>query len=88
MGLISPRLPDLDYEEWERKPLMQRIKPMAQDWAEGGFGTPDAVLVLYVVKIALYAFGAAAITSTSTVTSRTTTRPRRRCSRPSTPDWR
>jgi hypothetical protein len=63
MGLISPRLPDLDYEEWERKPLMQRIKPMAQDWAEGGFGTPDAVLVLYVVKIALYAFGAAAITA-------------------------
>jgi hypothetical protein len=63
MGLISPRLPDLDYEEWERKPLMQRIKPMAQDWAEGGFGTPDAVLALYVVKIALYAFGAAAITA-------------------------
>jgi len=63
MGLISPRLPDLDYAAWERKPLMQRIKPMAQDWAEGGFGTPDAVLVLYVVKIALYAFGAAAITA-------------------------
>lgn len=63
MGLISPRLPDLDYEEWQAKPLMQRIKPMAQDWAEGGFGTPDAVLVLYVVKIGLYAFGAAAITA-------------------------
>ncbi len=63
MGLISPRLPDLDYEEWGRKPLMQRIKPMAQDWAEGGFGTPDAVLLLYVIKIGLYAFGAAAITA-------------------------
>lgn len=63
MGLISPRLPDLDYEEWNRKPLMQRIKPMAQDWAEGGFGTPDAVLLLYVIKLVLYAVGAAAVTA-------------------------
>ncbi len=63
MGLISPRLPDLDYEEWNRKPLMQRIKPMAQDWAEGGFGTPDAVLLLYVLKLVLYAVGAAAVTA-------------------------
>ena len=63
MGMISPRLPDLDYEEWERKPLMERIKPMAQDWAEGGFGTPDAVLLLYVLKLGLYAFGAAAVTA-------------------------
>ncbi|WP_323792341.1 DUF3556 domain-containing protein [Nocardioides sp.] len=61
MGLISPRLPDLDYDEWDRKPLMERIKPMAQDWAEGGFGTPDAVLFLYVLKLALYAVGAAAV---------------------------
>jgi hypothetical protein len=63
MGMISPRLPELDYEEWRRRPLMARIKPMAQDWAEAGFGTPDAVLLLYVVKLALYAVGAAAVTA-------------------------
>jgi hypothetical protein len=63
MGMISPRLPDLDYEAWKRQPLMGRIKPLAQDWAEGGFGTPDAVLLLYVVKLALYAVGAAAVTA-------------------------
>ncbi len=63
MGLISPRLPPLDYDEWRAKPRIERIKPMAQDWAEGGFGTPDAVLVLYVVKIAFTPFGAAAVTA-------------------------
>ncbi|CAN5474098.1 DUF3556 domain-containing protein [soil metagenome] len=63
MGLISPRLPDLDPEEWAARPRLGRIKPMDQDWAEGGFGTPDAVLVLYVVKLGLYAFGAAAVTA-------------------------
>lgn len=66
MGFIKPSMPDLDYEAWAQRPRMERVKPMAQEWAQSGFGTPDAVLVLYVVKIALYVAGAAAITSWTT----------------------
>lgn len=63
MGFISPNLPDLDREEWARGTRMERMRPMVQDWAQSGFSAPDAVLVLYVVKIGLYCFGAAALTA-------------------------
>lgn len=57
MGLIKPALPDLDYEQWRAQPRMQRIKPMVQHWADTGFGTPEAVYLLYVLKIVGYVAG-------------------------------
>ena len=38
----------------EAKPHLERIKPLAQDWAVNGFGTPDAVYLLYVVKLVVF----------------------------------
>lgn len=63
MGFISPSLPDVDREEWASRSRMDRMRPMAQDWAQSGFSAPDAVLLVYVLKIALYCFGAAAVTA-------------------------
>ena len=63
MGFISPNLPDLDREEWARGSRMERLRPMAQDWAQAGFSAPEAVYVLYAAKIVLYCFGAAALTA-------------------------
>jgi hypothetical protein len=63
MGFIKPKLPDLDYEEWRTKPRMERIKPMCQDWAVNGFGPPESVYVLYVLKLFLYVLGIVWITS-------------------------
>lgn len=40
-------------------PHLERIKPLAQDWALNGFGTPVAVYFLYVLKILVYAGGGA-----------------------------
>jgi transmembrane protein DUF3556 len=57
MGFISPAPPPFDLEEWKRLPHLERIKPLAQDWALNGFGTPYFVYLLYVVKILLYAGG-------------------------------
>ncbi len=57
MGFISPAPPPFDLEEWKRLPHLERIKPLAQDWALNGFGTPYFVYLLYLVKIALYAGG-------------------------------
>lgn len=61
MGLIKPLLPDLDLAEWRSRPHLQRIKPLAQHWVDHGFGTPYAIHLLYVVKVAGYAVGGLAV---------------------------
>jgi hypothetical protein len=57
MGFTTPAPPPFDVEEWERRPHLERIKPLAQDWALNGFGTPIAVYLLYLIKLAVYAAG-------------------------------
>ena len=58
MGFIEPAPPPFDdVEEWKRKSHLERIKPLAQDWALNGFGTPVFVYLLYVVKIAIFTVG-------------------------------
>jgi hypothetical protein len=59
MGLLDPAPPPFEVEEWRRKSHLEKIKPLAQDWALNGFGTPVAVYFLYVLKILVYAGGGA-----------------------------
>jgi hypothetical protein len=66
MGLLDPAPPPFEVSEWRRLSHLQRIKPLAQDWALNGFGTPVAVYFLYVFKILAYAgLGALLIFATS-----------------------
>ena len=66
MGLLDPAPPPFEVSEWRRLPHLQRIKPLAQDWALNGFGTPVAVYFLYVFKVIAYAgLGALLIFATS-----------------------
>jgi hypothetical protein len=66
MGLLDPAPPPFEVSEWRRLPHLERIKPLAQDWALNGFGTPTAVYFLYVFKILAYAgLGALLIFATS-----------------------
>ncbi|HVD86826.1 MAG TPA: DUF3556 domain-containing protein [Solirubrobacterales bacterium] len=57
MGLLDPAPPPFEVAEWRRLPHLQRIKPLAQDWALNGFGTPVVVYFLYVLKVLAYAGG-------------------------------
>jgi hypothetical protein len=57
MGLLDPAPPPFEIAEWRRRPHLERIKPLAQDWALNGFGTPVAVYFLYVFKVLVYAAG-------------------------------
>ncbi len=66
MGFISPAPPPFDLEEWKRLPHLERIKPLAQDWALNGFGTPYFVYLLYVVKLVLYAGGGLLVIAATT----------------------
>ncbi len=58
MGLVNPAVPDLDYEQWRGQSRMNRVKVMVQHWATAGFGAPDGVYALYVIKIVGYVAGA------------------------------
>jgi hypothetical protein len=57
MGFMTPAPPPFEVEEWQRLSHLEKIKPLAQDWAINGFGTPWAVYLLYLLKLALYAVG-------------------------------
>src|ERR1700724_1415001 len=63
MGFMSPELPDVDHDTWPTLPRATRLQIASRHWAEHGFGTPYAVYLLYLLKIALYVAVAALIIS-------------------------
>jgi hypothetical protein len=65
MGFIQPAPPPVDMEQWKRLPHLEKIKPLAQDWGINGFGTPEAVYLLYIFKLVVFVVGAALVISTS-----------------------
>lgn len=54
MGFVEPNLPVVDHDVWDHQSRQERIVPMARHFAVNGFGSPDVVIVLYLVKIVLY----------------------------------
>ena len=57
MGFLQPNLPVVDLETWRTLPRSERIRPVAVHLATTGFGTPDVMPVLYVVKQVLFVLG-------------------------------
>jgi hypothetical protein len=66
MGFLQPTPPPFEIAEWRRLSHLDRIKPLAQDWAINGFGTPVFVYLLYVVKLIVYAGGGLLVISATT----------------------
>src|ERR1700733_4737141 len=54
MGFIKPYLPDLDPDTFLQKPLMERMRILAADWAENGFGSPKMIHTIYMVKLIVF----------------------------------
>ncbi len=63
MGFMTPELPDVDRDTWQTTPRATRLQVVTRHWAEHGFGTPYAVYLLYLLKIAVYVGAPAAIIS-------------------------
>ena len=57
MGFLQPDMPVVDFAEWSKGTRSEKIRPMAEHWAEVGFGTPVVMHLFYVVKILLYILG-------------------------------
>jgi hypothetical protein len=54
MGFIKPYLPDVDPDTFLKKPLMDRMRILAADWAENGFGSPKWIHTMYIVKLVVF----------------------------------
>jgi hypothetical protein len=63
MGFFTPADPPFDIAEWKRKPHLERLKPLVQDWGLNGFGSPTFVYLVYMVKLVIFAGGAALVIS-------------------------
>src|SRR6202790_4620215 len=58
MGFTKPNFPSVEPETFLKKPLMERMKILALNWAENGYGAPKMVHTIYIVKLVLlYALG-------------------------------
>ena len=58
MGFKTGNLPPVDPATFHERPFFARIRILATQWAEYGFGTPKMVHVIYIVKlVALYVVG-------------------------------
>lgn len=63
MGFIKPELPDIDGDTWHTLPRATRVQVVTRHWVEHGFGTPYAIYLIYILKIAVYVVAAAAVIS-------------------------
>ena len=54
MGLLKPDQPEFELDEWRALSHPERLREMCVTWCTQGFGAPDVVYVLYVMKIAFY----------------------------------
>src|SRR3954468_4678877 len=66
MGFVQPSPPPFDLEEWRSQPYLTRLRMNCQDWAVNGFAPPDAVYLLYAIKLVLYLFFAALLITLTT----------------------
>ena len=51
MGFTKPDLPDVDPDTFMQKPLMERMRILATDWVDNGFGSPRMVHTIYIAKL-------------------------------------
>ncbi len=54
MGFLKQEVPVVDFESWSKGTRSEKIRPMAEHWAQVGFGTPVALHLFYVLKILAY----------------------------------
>jgi hypothetical protein len=58
MGFTKPDLPNVDPDTFMRKPLMERMRILATEWVDHGFGAPRMAHTIYIAKLVfLYALG-------------------------------
>lgn len=57
MGFIQPKTPSYDPRKWLTLPLQERGRLACESWAIDGYGTPQAIYLLYALKVVAYIGG-------------------------------
>src|SRR6201997_674637 len=58
MGFTKPDFPDVDPDTFMRKPLMERMRILATEWVDHGFGAARMAHTIYIAKLVFfYALG-------------------------------
>lgn len=57
MGLMNPKLPDFDVQDWSQRSYFERLQMMSVVWATQGFGAPWGAYLFYVFKLFFYVGG-------------------------------
>jgi hypothetical protein len=54
MGFTKPDFAAVDPDTFLEKPLMERMRILAVDWAEKGFGSPKMIHTIYIAKLVMF----------------------------------
>ena len=57
MGFFAPVQPPYDPLEWAKRPFAEKSRMVCRAWALQGYGSPLAVYLFYVAKLAAYGLG-------------------------------
>ena len=49
VGFLKQEAPEVDYATWVTGSRSEKIRPMAEHWAQVGFGTPVVLHLFYVL---------------------------------------
>jgi Transmembrane protein of unknown function (DUF3556) len=66
MGFTTGNLPPVDPGTFHERPFFERIRILATQWVEYGFGTPKVVHAIYVVKLVVLYFVGGLFVATAT----------------------
>jgi hypothetical protein len=66
MGFTTGNLPPVDPGTFHERPFFERIRILATQWVEYGFGTPKMVHAIYVVKLVVLYFVGGLFVATAT----------------------
>ena len=51
MGFTTPNFPAVEPEAFLASPFLERVKTLALNWVDNGYGVPRMVHAIYIVKL-------------------------------------
>ena len=54
MGFTTPNFPAVEPEAFLASPFLERVKTLALNWVDNGYGVPRMVHAIYIVKLVLF----------------------------------
>ena len=54
MGFTTPNFPKVEPEFFLAQPFLERVKTLALNWVDNGYGVPRMVHTIYIVKLVLF----------------------------------